>query len=156
MLSDKPATGHETEARLLHILGEVRRRGHRVTPQRVAIIRNFLNRSDHPSAEGIYRALKPEFPMMALSTVYATLKLLMEVGEAVDVAPAAEHARFDPVTGEHCHLICLRCGSIRDLPFCPGAGDPQTAEHVRAAGFVPTREMHEVFGLCAVCRNGAS
>ncbi len=156
MLSDKPAAEHDTEARLLRILGEIRRRGHRVTPQRVAIIRNFLNRSDHPGAEGIYSALKTEFPMMALSTVYATLELLMEVGEAVDVAPAAEQARFDPVTGEHCHLICLRCGSIRDLPFCPGAGDRQTAEHMRDAGFVPAREMHEVFGLCAVCRNGPS
>lgn len=151
MNSNKPLSEHDTEARIARILGELRARGQRVTPQRVAIIRNFLSRGDHPSAEAIYRALHPEFPMMALSTVYATLQLLTEMGEAVDVAPATEQARFDPVTGGHCHLVCLRCGSITDLPFCPGAGDRQTAQYMREAGFAPTREMHEVFGVCAAC-----
>lgn len=75
----------------------------------------------------------------------------MEVGEAVDVAPAAEQARFDPATGEHCHLVCLRCGGITDLPLCPGAGDEQAAELMRQAGFTPTREMREVFGVGAAC-----
>lgn len=69
MESDKKLDADYAEAHLACILAEIRARGQRVTPQRVAIIRNFLNRSDHPSADGVYNQLRAGFPMMAWATV---------------------------------------------------------------------------------------
>jgi Fe2+ or Zn2+ uptake regulation protein len=152
MISDKPNSEHDAEVGLERILAELRARGQRITPQRVAIIRAFLARNDHPTADAIYQELRSAYPMMALSTVYATLELLTEVGEAVDVAPAAAQARFDPMTGEHCHLVCLKCSAIADLPVCPGAGDAEVTALMAQQGFQPAREMHQVFGVCARCR----
>ncbi|MBD3177359.1 MAG: transcriptional repressor, partial [Armatimonadia bacterium] len=73
------------ENRARAIADAIRRRGQRMTPQRMAVIKEFLARTDHPSAESIHQALKADFDMMAVSTVYDTLRLLVELGEAAEV-----------------------------------------------------------------------
>jgi Fur family transcriptional regulator, peroxide stress response regulator len=140
------------EERTRKILRDLRASGHRVTPQRMAIVREFVGRCDHPSAEALYEELSSEFPMMAISTVYSTLKLLAEMGEAVEVAPSMSEMRFDPDVGDHCHLTCLRCSRIEDLPLeaCSSAGD--FAGAARSAGFRPLRQVYQVFGYCKRCQ----
>jgi len=140
------------EDRAPKIIRNLRAKGHRVTPQRVAIIREFVGSCEHPSAEALHSALLSEYPMLALSTVYNTLRLLAEMGEAVEVSPATHETRFDPDVGDHCHLTCLSCNRIVDLPLeaCSSAGDFVAA--ARAAGFEPVRQVYQVFGYCAECR----
>ncbi|MGI5818421.1 MAG: Fur family transcriptional regulator [Armatimonadota bacterium] len=140
------------EDRTRMIIRDLRSRGQRVTPQRVAIVREFVARCDHPSAEAIHRSLTDDFPMMALSTVYNTLRLLAEMGEAVEVSPATPETRFDPETGDHCHLTCLSCRRIDDLPLEACAQAREFIEAARAAGFKPVRQVYQIFGYCAECR----
>ncbi|MGD9496615.1 MAG: Fur family transcriptional regulator [Armatimonadota bacterium] len=132
----------------------LRERGHRVTPQRVAIIREFVGRHDHPSAEEVHRKVAQQFPMMALSTVYNTLRLLTQMGEAVEVSPTMPETRFDPDVRDHCHLTCLSCHRIVDLPMeaCTSAGELIAA--ARDAGFEPVRQVYQVYGYCAACQEG--
>lgn len=144
--------GEQVEERTAAIVRDLRAKGHRVTPQRVAIIREFVGHCDHPSAEMIHRSLSDEFPMMALSTVYNTLRLLTEIGEAVEVSPATHETRFDPDTGDHCHLTCLSCNRIVDLPLEACSVRERTMEVAREAGFEPTRKVYQIFGYCADCR----
>jgi Fur family peroxide stress response transcriptional regulator len=134
------------------IIGDLRATGHRITPQRVAIIREFVGREDHPSAEDIHTSLDDDFPMMALSTVYSTVALLAEMGEAVEVSPATEQTRFDPNVGDHCHLTCLACGRIMDLPLdaCGDVSDFMSA--ARDAGFEPVRGVYQILGYCEECQ----
>ena len=141
--------------RLDRIIAEVRRRGRRVTPQRVAIIGSFLARRDHPTAEQVHADLKATYPMMALSTVYDTLHLLVELGEAVEVSPATADRRFDPNTGDHRHLVCLRCGAIADWPLPDTAVQPRVTASMEAAGFRPVRRLYQEFGYCARCQSEA-
>jgi Fur family transcriptional regulator, peroxide stress response regulator len=122
-----------------------------VTPQRVAVIREFLARGDHPSAETLHRAVLPLYPMMAVSTVYSTVRLLAELGVATEVAPGLTEARYDPNTSDHCHLICKRCGAITDVE--PELDLTRLRECARAAatGFRPERVSLDLYGVCAAC-----
>lgn len=140
------------EERAARIVRDLRARGHRITPQRVAIIRDFIAREDHPSAEDVYRRLIADYPMIALSTVYNTLSLLAEVGEAVKVSPATPEIRFDPDVGDHCHLTCLACSRILDVPMEACAHAEEFIAAVRDQGFEPARQVLQVFGYCAECR----
>jgi len=145
------ACGEHVEERTRKIVGDMRSRGHRVTPQRVAIVKEFVGRCDHPSAEALYASLSDEFPMMAMSTVYNTLSLLAEMGEAVEVSPATHETRFDPDTGDHCHLTCLDCGRIVDLPLEACGQSTDFAQAARSTGFEPVRQVYQIFGHCADC-----
>ncbi len=140
------------ESRVRKIMRDLRARGHRITPQRVAIIREFIPCGNHPSAEMIHDSLSDDFPMMALSTVYSTLRLLSEMGEAVEVSPATQEARFDPDVGDHCHLTCLACSRIEDLPLEPCEQRTATVDAAEATGFKPMRVVHQIFGYCEDCR----
>jgi len=145
---DTDSATSTTEERTREVLHRLRETGHRITPQRAAILRTFIGHRGHPAAEDIHRELREDFPMMALSTVYNTLSLLAEMGEAVAVSPATPAARFDPDTGDHCHLTCMRCGRIIDLPLEECAKAADIAEAARARGFRPVRQMHQIFGYC--------
>jgi Fe2+ or Zn2+ uptake regulation protein len=151
------ASGAETdvalEARVNGVVCALRERGQRLTPQRLAIIRAFLSRTDHPSAESILEEVRRDFPMVAPSTVYHTLHILTEMGEAVEVSPAAPHARFDPNTHDHCHLVCLACNSIIDVPFeqCHRPVDDSTL--LKQHGFLPALRVYQVTGTCSRCRH---
>lgn len=143
----------QLDERVQAIIWKLRERGQRLTPQRLAIIRNFLSREDHPSAEAIYREFHGDFPMMAISTVYKTLHALVAMGEAIEVSPATPETRFDPNTGNHCHLVCVECRSIQDFPM---EQDPPELPEGIAGGpdsFEPMVHVHQVYGYCANCRS---
>jgi Fur family peroxide stress response transcriptional regulator len=145
----------DLDQRVGRILSELRSRGQRVTPQRAAIIRLFLGRRDHPSADDIHRDLQAEYPMVALSTVYSTLSLLVEMGEAVEVPPEVSRTRFDPDVADHCHLICLSCGAVIDVPPHEVESDGATENFIRARDFHAVRQVREVYGYCAECAGKA-
>lgn len=92
-----------------------RARGLRVTPQRQCIFRLLEGDTAHPTAEQVYQRAKAEMPTISLKTVYQTLHELADMGElnTVDVGTGA--GRFDPNVGPHHHLVCERCGTIRDV-----------------------------------------
>ena len=142
----------DQDQRIAEVVDELRRRGRRLTPQRAAIIRAFLSRADHPSAERLYQELHPQYPMVALSTVYDALRLLVELGVAVEVSAACTQARFDTNVGDHGHLVCSCCGDITDFPLTPDSFGGDVSGTIRDAGFEPARHMHQVFGICARCR----
>lgn len=151
-MPDTDQANPTTEQRTREIVRRLRETGHRVTPQRVAILGAFIGHRGHPSAEDIHQELQEDFPMMALSTVYNTLALLAGMGEAVEVSPATPAARFDPDPGDHCHLTCLNCGRIIDLPMGECAKAAEAAQAAQAHGFRPVRQVHQIFGYCADCK----
>ena len=50
----------------------------KLTPQRCAIYEMLTARTDHPSAEDIYRTVKRAYPMISQNTVYYTLSALKD------------------------------------------------------------------------------
>ena len=125
-----------------------RARGLKVTPQRQLLFRLLHGSESHPSAEALYAAASDEMPGISLRTVYQTLNDLASMGEltALDLGTGA--ARFDPNRTEHHHLVCERCGAVRDV-YLVGV---DALQHTASLdGFQPTRTEVVLRGLCANC-----
>lgn len=130
----------------------LRSRGHRVTPQRLAIAAVVRDFDRHVTAEQVYTEVAGRMPGVSLPTVYATLELLEEMGLVRRVATEGPTAVYDPRTDEHHHLVCRACGAIADVN---GALDPaELMLAARASGFAPDSTQVVVRGLCAACRTG--
>jgi Fe2+ or Zn2+ uptake regulation protein len=92
-----------------------RERGMRNTPQRQLIFRILPGNEAHPTAEAAYAVAAAEMPSISLRTVYQTLNDLAEMGELNILDLGTGAARFDPNVDDHHHLVCERCGTVRDV-----------------------------------------
>jgi len=93
------------------------RAGLKSTRQRERIVRAFFAAGRHISAEELYHQIRAQEPSIGLVTVYRTLKLLRQAGMATERKFGDTYARFDPNPADwtHHHLICTRCGKIREF-----------------------------------------
>ena len=92
-----------------------RERGLKVTPQRECIFDVLWGAEAHPSAEAVYAEARTRMPTMSLKTVYQTLNDLSAMGEIQQLDLGTGASRFDPNVDTHHHLVCTRCGKVRDL-----------------------------------------
>lgn len=92
-----------------------RARGLKVTPQRQCIFRVLHGSEVHPTAEAVHAAASADMPTISLKTVYSTLHDLAAMGEIRQLDLGTGSSRFDPNVEGHHHLVCTRCGKVRDL-----------------------------------------
>ena len=52
------------------IIQKLRDNGHKITPQRLAIVKILAKSDGHPTVENIHVRIKKDFPTMSLATVY--------------------------------------------------------------------------------------
>jgi Fe2+ or Zn2+ uptake regulation protein len=90
-------------------------RGLRVTPQRQRIFQILAESSTHPTADSVYARIRQDMPTISLKTVYDVLNELVELGEIQQLDFGEGARRFDPTTAQHHHLLCERCGKVRDI-----------------------------------------
>jgi Fe2+ or Zn2+ uptake regulation protein len=129
-----------------------RDRGLKVTPQRMCIFDVLHGNRVHPTAEAVYEEASRRMPTLALKTVYQTLNDLREMGEIQQLDMGTGASRFDPNVDDHHHLVCVGCGSIRDLyADFPGVTVPE----LDAGGFSAFSAEVVFRGLCAGCRAAA-
>lgn len=127
-----------------------RARGLKVTPQRQCIFRLLHGNEAHPTAESVYAAARAEMPTISLKTVYQTLNDLAEMGELQVLDVGTGSGRFDPNVDAHHHLVCERCGKVRDVyAEFPAVKVPRGKEQ----GF-RIHEAEVVFrGVCDECQD---
>lgn len=135
----------------LHDLVRSPREGERLTQQRRAVWRVFLERTGHLTAEEILASLQPAFPHLSTATVYRELAWLKRRGliSETDVGRGSKvYERLsDP---PHHHLVCLVCGTVADLDDSQFNFLRQGLE--REIGFVARIDHFAVFGTCRRCR----
>ena len=90
---------------------------------RTAILSYMREHFTHPTAEDIFRDLKPLVPTLSLTTVYNTLKLFVEKGLCLSITINEKMVRFDGNTMRHGHLLCTRCGTLYDVAPTPDTSD---------------------------------
>ncbi|NJP41435.1 transcriptional repressor [Oscillospiraceae bacterium HV4-5-C5C] len=88
----------------------------RQTKQKDIILRILHEMGDHPTAEEVYAALKPDYPRLSLATVYRNLNLFVEQGKLLKVELPSEPVRYDIRLPKHIHAICTDCHAIVDIP----------------------------------------
>jgi Fur family peroxide stress response transcriptional regulator len=151
-LKTKPKAGAGPDGRLVSFASRLREGGHRVTSQRLAVLRVLLEGYCHPSAEDIHRKVLASHPATSLGTIYSTLSLLARLGEVV-VVPTHNGSRYDArQVSPHAHLVCAHCDEVSDLDV--EQGDMTTAMRLaaEARGYEFDRVGIRVFGLCPRCR----
>jgi Fur family peroxide stress response transcriptional regulator len=137
--------------RLEEIVTKLRQRDFRITPQRIAILKAFLQSSDHPGIDQVYEEVKINFPTTSLATVYKTVKLLKDEGEILEINLGDGANRYDGNKPyPHPHLICTRCQKITD----PAVNllDKMAAELASSSGYRIESHQVEFFGVCPECQ----
>lgn len=126
-----------------------RAQGLKVTPQRLCIFGVLHANEAHPTAEAVYEAATAQMPTISLKTVYQTLNDLAEMGEISMLDLGTGASRFDPnVESPHHHLVCERCGKVRDLHAEFG---PLEVPEVARQGFTVGNAEIIFRGTCAEC-----
>jgi Fur family peroxide stress response transcriptional regulator len=142
---------HYHQTRLDEIVNKLRQRDFRITPQRIAILKAFLQSQDHPSVEQVYEEVKVNFSTTSLATVYKTVNLLKEIGEILEIGFTDGRNRYDGNKPyPHPHLICTLCNKITDPQV--NQLDQMTSEVATSTGYRIDSHQVEFFGVCPSCQ----
>jgi Fe2+ or Zn2+ uptake regulation protein len=144
----EPSTAETERVAEQRLVAALRERGQRVTSQRLIIHRLLRDLDRHVTAEEVLRRASEQLPGMSLPTVYATLDLLAELGEARRVSVGGP-VLYDPRTEDHAHVRCRTCGRVEDLAIPLDARAALDA--ARAAGYRADTAELVVEGRCAAC-----
>ena len=124
---------------------------HKLTPQRLAIIRILAGSENHPSVEDIYNLLHKRFPGISQATVYRNIMLIKSLGEVLEIGFAGASTRYDGIKPfPHPHVVCLKCNKIID-PELASLHD-MTTEITDESGFEIVTFRLDFFGVCPECR----
>lgn len=134
----------------------LRRRGQRVTGERLALLEEIFSLHGHIDAEELLVSMKSRGLKISRATVYRNLELLVESGlvrkhQLVGRGLLYEH--IHPGQG-HDHLVCTRCGRMIEF-ISPGINALQ-AEICRAHGFVTSQHTLQILGVCNQCAQAAN
>jgi Fur family transcriptional regulator, peroxide stress response regulator len=141
----------DPQQRLDDILAKLRQLEFRITPQRIAILKAFINSDEHPSVEQVHALVKINFPTTSLATVYKTVTLLKGVGEILELSFPDGRNRYDGRRPfPHPHLICTKCQAILDPEV--SSVDRMTTEIEQSSGYRILSHQLEFFGVCPACQ----
>lgn len=145
--------GGKVKASLKHQLEvfheECRKRGLRLTPQRLEIFRELAQSMDHPSAEQLHQRLIKKMPTLSLDTIYRTLATFVQYELVNRVETAESQARFEVTHGRHHHLICHKCREIMDFEW-NDIDQLTLPEQLQSWGRVEKKSV-VVYGTCEKC-----
>jgi Fe2+ or Zn2+ uptake regulation protein len=144
------------DERAVSMLACVRATGLKLTPQRMAIVRELAADPTHPTAQELFERLRPALPTMSFATVYNTLDALASAGLCAALSLAPGPSRFDPNMKPHHHAVCDRCGEVRDIPSDAHRAAVVARALPAAPGF-EVRSVEQIYrGVCAQCAAAAS
>ncbi len=125
----------------------------RRTPERYAILRMVLSMPKHFYVETLFEALESYGYHVSLATVYNTIGLLVEAGIVRRHQFNNQQAQYETISdggmGNHQHLVCLKCGKIKELKDTE-ITQRLTDRHYQS--FFPEYFAVYVYGVCSQCR----
>jgi Fe2+ or Zn2+ uptake regulation protein len=131
------------------LITNLRKKGYRLTRQRLEIIKLLLHDKSHPGAMDIFQKVRQKVPQISMSTVYYTLDMLKKEGLIRELEFCEKDNRYDITVSDHINLICKKCGKIEDfteaVPFSSEMIEEKT-------GFLPLGMRFEYYGYCKTCR----
>lgn len=127
-------------------------KGLRFTREREELLAAIFEAPRHFEAEDLIRTVHDRNSRVSRATIYRTLSLLEECGILQKSLFGHNRHFYESLVGRHHHdhVVCVRCGQIREF-------DDERIEAVQNEvcerfGFVLVDHMHEIFGVCANCR----
>lgn len=133
-------------------LEHIQKAGLRRTTQRDLILETFLSTEEHLTSEDLYRLVSKLDPSVGNTTVYRTLKLLIEAGLAREVRFGDNKTYYEHHYNHehHDHMICTECGLV--IEFFSADIESLQDQMADNFGFKPTHHSLRLWGLCAECQ----
>ncbi|MCW5980384.1 MAG: transcriptional repressor [Bryobacteraceae bacterium] len=119
-----------------------------LTVQRRSVLEELAGRSDHPTADDVFEAVRRRLPEISRTTVYRVLETLVRVGVARRVCHPGSAARYETRMRRHHHLVCLQCEAMIDLddPSLDGLPLPNPSSGFRIEDY-----SIQFRGICPEC-----
>ncbi|MCF8051364.1 MAG: transcriptional repressor [Desulfobacterales bacterium] len=141
----------DQENRYETIIQKLRDSGHKITPQRLAIVKILARSEGHPSVENIHSQIAKDFPTMSLATVYRNIVLIKSLGEVLELGFPDGSNRYDGNKPyPHPHVICIKCKKIVDPDL--DSLDEMKKEVELETDFTVLNHRLDFFGLCSNCK----
>lgn len=123
----------------------------KVTKERSAVLRAFLDSERHITAEALYRKMKDEGSSIGLATIYRTLNLFCASGLAEQRQFGEGQARYELTynVSHHDHLICKQCNRI--IEFENQEIEALQEKVAQKNNFKIFSHKLELYGLCRDC-----
>ena len=129
--------------------------GHRMTPQRLAILEILAASKSHPTVDQIYERIQADFPMTSRATVYKTISLAKDLGAVLELEFSQGSNRYDGRRPyPHPHVICTICEQVLDADDL----EIQTLQEqiVLKTGYKIVNQRMDFFGICPRCQKASS
>jgi Fe2+ or Zn2+ uptake regulation protein len=132
----------------------LRKSGHKLTSQRLAIIKIVMESQELLSPADLYARVQILDPEVGEVTVYRTLNILSELG-LVCVVHTGEntHSYISRPPQHHDHLICSKCGKVVDFMNCNVSELEKRL--MSETGFSINEHRLDFYGLCLRCKEGS-
>jgi Fur family ferric uptake transcriptional regulator len=122
------------------------------TAQRQTILRTFVETRDHLSVEELLRFVQKRDPKIGVTTVYRTLKLLVDAGLASTLELHDGVVRYEHQYNRrsHHHMVCTECGESVEF------FSPEIEEIEKKIGkqfkYRTVGHNFQIRGVCSGCR----
>jgi len=145
-------SSQEVESRMQAFREMCKRRGLRITPQRMEVLRQVVCTDEHPDVDVILRRVRKRIPNVSLDTVYRILYRLEDEGLISRVQMSGDRLRFDGNTGSHHHFVCSQCGMVLDFAS-EDVDQVRLPDEVQTWGEIKGRHL-QIRGVCRQCLSG--
>lgn len=129
---------------------QLRARGYRMTPQRLAILHVLRHAGTHLSPSDVYRLAKKELPGLTEPTVYRTLEFLAKNGLARAAHTGNGRLTYEIAGEDHHHVVCRLCGREMELEHSLLEMLYSTLEST--TGYLRIDRHMTFFGVCPSCQ----
>ena len=121
---------------------------YRKTPERFAILRKAIELHSHFEVDALHMAIENDGYHVSRATVYNTVELLENAGILKKNVFGQNTAIYEVNHDNHIHLVCKRCGRIREIE------NPHIASHVMQLNpdnFIADSFAITIYGMCGEC-----
>ena len=129
---------------------QLRARGFRMTPQRMAILHVLRHAGTHLSPREVYKQAKQDLPGLTEPTVYRTLEFLAGNGLARASQTGNGHLMYEIAGNDHHHIVCRSCGDQIEVDHVLLEQLYQKLES--ASGYLRIDSHMTFFGVCPACQ----
>ena len=129
---------------------QLRARGFRMTPQRMAILHVLRHEGTHLSPNEVYKKALNDLPGLTEPTVYRTLDFLAENGLVRPSHSNNGHLTYEIAGEDHHHVVCRVCGSEIEVEHALLENVYKKIEST--SGYMRIDSHVTFFGVCPKCQ----
>lgn len=124
----------------------------RATPARIAVLKLLENSKAPIDTQTIHEYLERKNVETDPATVFRIINMFYRKGIIKQISFNEGKLRYELKNkSDHHHLVCIKCGSIEDVPDC---SLKRIEKRIRMEKeFIVKKHSLEFFGLCRNCQN---